>query len=45
MDAIYVPSKYPVENVYADSNANAELCEKAIGIAENVIDSVKQYFH
>ncbi len=43
IDAIYVPSKYPVENVYADSDANADLCEKAIGIAEGVIDSVKQY--
>lgn len=40
LDAIYLPSKNPIENVYPNSEANADLCRRAVEIAEKVIASI-----
>ncbi len=42
LDSIYLPSKYPVISVLPHFEANYEVCEKGISIAENVFASVTE---
>ena len=42
IDAIYLPSKYPMASVAPDMEPNAELCSHCLAIAERVLGAVRQ---
>lgn len=42
IDAIYLPSKYPMASVTPDMDANTGLCSQCLAIAERVMNTVRQ---
>jgi len=40
LDSIYLPSKYPVGSALPDLDPNRVICERCVGIAQRVRDSV-----
>ena len=42
LDVIYLPSKYPINNVLPHFEPDKEICVKAISIAESVLDEVQK---
>jgi len=42
LDAIYLPSKYPLGGVLPDFDPDQDLCERCLLLAETVIDQVEQ---
>ena len=43
IDAIYLPSKYPMASVVPDMEADTRICRQCLDIAERVINIVKQH--
>jgi len=41
LDSIYLPSKYPISSVLPYYEANQEICNNGISIAENVFDFIR----
>jgi len=42
IDAIYLPSKYPMSSVVPDMEADTEICSQCLGIAKRVVNKVRQ---
>lgn len=45
LDSIYLPSKYPLGNVLPNFEPDQALCQRCLGIAERVRDSVASLLH
>jgi HEPN domain-containing protein len=44
LDAVYLPSKYPLGSALPHFEPNKELCQKCIAIAERVLKSLENVF-
>jgi len=44
LDAVYLPSKYPLGSALPHFEPNKELCQKCIAIAERVLKSLENIF-
>ena len=42
IDAIYLPSKYPIEAIVPDIEVDTDLCRECMGIAEKVLHDARE---